>query len=102
ADLAEAVFAIQPGLNEQLIEIVNEIADIADRDCYGDDRGDLKDPCTCETCSAKRAIALIERIRRPAVRSLREERLTHAERVYFEGWVKQNTRSPGINGGHGA
>lgn len=99
AELAETRYAIQPELNDRLVEAINEMADIADRDCYGSDRD--ADPCDCDTCAAKRAIAKLNKIRLPVVRSLQEYRCSHAERVYFDAWVDQNTRKPGLNGGYG-
>jgi hypothetical protein len=99
SELAGAVFAIQPDLNDRLVEAINEIADIANQDCYGS--GPVKEPCDCETCAAKRAIAVLNRVRLPVVRSLRPDRLNYCERVFFDAWVKQNTRMGGINGGYG-
>lgn len=101
AELAAAQFAIRPELNASLIAVINSIADIADRDCYGSDNVKEGDPCDCDTCSAKRAIAQLNQIRLPVVRSLRPDRLNYAERVYFDAWVTQNTRSPGFNSGFG-
>jgi hypothetical protein len=97
--LSDAMQAIRPELDEQLQAVINELSEIADRDCYHSPS--LKSDCDCETCVAKRAIAKIERIQVPVVRSLHPKRLNYAEAVYFEQWVKQNTRMRGVNGGYG-
>jgi hypothetical protein len=100
SELASAEYAIRPELDRQLKAVIHELGDIADRDCYGSHREDTE-PCDCERCSAYRAIEILNRIRLPVVRSLRPDRLCYAEKVFFDAWVKQNTRMGGINGGYG-
>ena len=103
-DLAKVNEAVQPDRDDRFWEVIETLAEIADRDCYGDYRGageDKSGPCPCETCVAKRAIHKLQAMRLPVVRSLRPDRLNYAERVYFDAWVKQNTRIRGLNGGYG-
>lgn len=103
--LAEASAVVHAELNDKLINVINEIAEIADNDCYGDYRSDSdpKKECDCHSCCAKRAVHALNRIRLPVVRSLHPNRLQgdSGERVYFEHWLKENTRVPGLNGGWG-
>ena len=92
-ELAEAVYAIRPELDEQLREVINSLSSIADQDCY--DSPAWKEDCDCAPCVAKRTIEKVNRVRLPVVRSLRPERLNYAEKVFFDAWVKINTRDSG-------
>lgn len=72
--------------------------DVAERDCYCED-GD--NSYKCDYCVAQEARELIEKAIYPVVRTLNPERLSFAEKVYFEKWLDENTRKRGINGGCG-
>lgn len=70
---------------------IDELQEIACRDCYDDGAGGKDDlGCTCERCIASRALEQLHAAIFPVVRSLRPDRLTRAELVYFEVWAKMN------------
>lgn len=94
SQLDDTLLALAEGAIETLSELTN-------RSCFCEDFGD--GVTKCETCIVREAVAKLERLCYPVVRSVAsEDRLNGPERVFFERWVHENRRSPGLNGGCGA
>lgn len=94
--LAYAIAVLRPELNQQLEEALSHLRPLASQDCYGDNE---TEPCNCPVCEVRKAMAAVEQVRQPVIRSLRPQRLNYAELVYFEAWVainKQCTSRTGL------
>lgn len=91
-------------LDDVLLELaegaIETLGELTRRDCFCDDHdGGHK----CETCIAREAVAKLERLCYPVVRSaVSEDRLNGPERVFYERWIHENRRVRGLNGGCGA
>lgn len=101
-ELRVAACALTPEIQEKVMDVIDNLyRGIGDKDCWCRDIRELEDQpkYKCEACVARQAIDDLMHIAYPVVRSLREDRLNYAEAVYFEEWVKQNTKRPGVNSG---
>lgn len=107
-ELAIACSALSTEKQNEVLVAIDILRDIADRDCWCEcpsyKDGDL-DPALncdpvhkCEPCIARDAIQHLQEAAYPQVRSLREERLSGAERVYFDCWAEKNVRTRKENG----
>lgn len=100
SELAEACFAIQPDLKHKIEDVYNILWGV-DSDCYGSSYKEEGKPCDCTACCIKEAKRKLLAIWLPTVRSLHPNRLNYAELIYYEAWVKENTRERGLNHGYG-
>jgi hypothetical protein len=87
---------------QALAQASNAMAELAERECWNDDK---QNPCTlespkCDTCSARRAMALIDQVLGGHPETLHADRLTNPpERIYYERWCKENQRHSWLNSG---
>lgn len=84
-----------------LAEAAKELWEVAYQDCIY--APNVPDKCDCTSCVGKRALAAIEGLLYPQVRSLYPERFNTGfrERLYVEAWAKDNERKPWLNSGRG-
>ena len=90
---------------KEIVEAAIELSKIANQDCwhsFGPDP-DKEDPCTCDACSATRAMKYLEEVLYPKVRSISPHRLQHGVRelTLVAMWEEANTRRSWLNGGRG-
>lgn len=79
---------------QKLEKAIGNLEELASNYCSCDQHN------RCERCVAKRAIKLIESAIDPEHISLQRDRLTNpSERIYWEEWLKEQERHPGLNHG---
>lgn len=89
--------ALDTAMQEHAENALGVLSELCMSSCYCEDRdGEL-----CDYCTARKADEHIQKLAYPVVRSIREDRLDYAERVFFEKWLDENTQKRGINHGCG-
>lgn len=86
------------GLMHAVGKAADALGNLAEQECW--QNGD--EDCLCDSCQAREAIKALDAALLPIHRSLNPERLSFApEEIYLRQWVKQQERTPGLNGGWG-
>lgn len=85
---------------EMLEDAISTLNDVASRDHCGERTCTVETP-DCEVMYARAAVAKIESVIDPVMKSMRPERLkNNAEMVYFEAWMEANKRLSFLNSGY--
>jgi hypothetical protein len=87
--------------NKLVIEAMGQLRYITQQSCLyeGDERCTCDEPL-CESCKARVAYDIMERLLTPCPKPLQERRLKNvAERIFWEEWQKLNKRDSVVNRG---